>query len=33
MSDQHQFSPNYINTLLNERVRRINKVINKGEML
>ena len=32
-SDQHQFSPNYINTSPRERVRRINKMMNKEEML
>jgi len=32
-SDQHEYSPNYINTLPREKVRRINKMINKGEML
>ena len=31
-SDQHQFSPKYINTLSNESVRRIYKMINKEEM-
>ena len=32
-SDQHEFSPNYINTSSNEEVRRINEMMNKGEML
>ena len=32
-SDQHQFSLNYINTSSIEKVRRINKMITKGEML
>ena len=32
-SDQHQFSPNDINTLLREKVMRMNKVITKGKML
>ena len=32
-SDQHVFSPNYINTLSRKKVGRINKMMNKGEML
>ena len=32
-SDQHQFSPNYINKLSKEKLGRINKMTNKGEML
>ena len=31
-SDQHEFSPNYINTSSNEEVRRINEMMNKGEI-
>ena len=33
MSDQHQFSRNYINRSPREKVRRINKMKNKEEML
>jgi len=32
-SDQQQFSPNYINTSSRERVRRIDKMMKKVEML
>ena len=32
-SDQHQFSPNHVNTSSREMVRRINKMLNKEEML
>ena len=32
-NDQHEFSPNYINTSSNEKVRRMNKMMNKGELL
>ena len=31
--DQHEFSPNYIKTSSKEKDRRINKMMNKGEML
>ena len=32
-SDQHEYSPNYINTLPREKVRRINQMINNGGIL
>ena len=32
-SNQHQFCPNYINASSKEKVGRINKMMNKGEML
>ena len=32
-SDQHQFSPNNIHTMLRGKVIRINKMIAQGEML
>ena len=32
-SDQHQFSPNNINTLLTEKIMKINKMITEGDLL
>lgn len=32
-SNQHQFSPNCVNASSKEKVGRINKIMNKGEML